>query len=180
MSIGDKIGAIKLPFGAKPKPEHDEKLVQLFKNRADLNELSLLITDLLNDKAKVGKPKLIIDSLTPLFMYKDPQLVVQFLGSIAGKVKAKGGALTATVTTGTVNEDILKRLETLMDMVVELQVVEVEGRKKRRVRFAKARGQRVYEDWVPLFIGSKGISIDVGDDPSKYERLKKALYAKPS
>jgi len=29
MSIGDKIGAIKLPFGAKPKPEHDEKLVQL-------------------------------------------------------------------------------------------------------------------------------------------------------
>lgn len=38
MSIGDKIGAIKLPFGAKPKPEHDEKLVQLFKNRADLKK----------------------------------------------------------------------------------------------------------------------------------------------
>jgi hypothetical protein len=38
MSIGDKIGAIKIPFGAKPKPEHDEKLVQLFKNRADLKK----------------------------------------------------------------------------------------------------------------------------------------------
>ena len=38
MNIGEKIGAIKLPFGAKPKPEHDEKLVQLFKNRADLKK----------------------------------------------------------------------------------------------------------------------------------------------
>jgi hypothetical protein len=38
MSIGEKIGGIKLPFGAKPEPEHDEKLVQLFKNRADLKK----------------------------------------------------------------------------------------------------------------------------------------------
>lgn len=38
MSIGDKIGAIKIPFGSKAAPEHDDKLVQLFKNRADLKK----------------------------------------------------------------------------------------------------------------------------------------------
>jgi phage shock protein A len=38
MTIGEKIGGIKLPFVAKHEPEHDEKLVQLFKNRADLKK----------------------------------------------------------------------------------------------------------------------------------------------
>lgn len=150
------------------------------KNRADLNELSLLIADLLNEKAKLGSPKVVMDSATPLFTYKDPQLVLQFLGSMAGKAKAKGGAFLVTITSGTISEEIARRLETLMDFSVEFRIVEVEGRKKRQLRFAKARGQRIYEDWIPLYIGNQAVSIDVGDDPAKYERLKKALYGKPS
>jgi len=156
----------------------DEKYA--LKNRADMNELSLLISELLNEKAKLGKPKVIVDSVTPLFTYRDPQLVVQFLASSAVKVKAKGGAFAVSLTTGTVNEETFKRLETLMDSCVELRFIEEGGRKKRQFRFAKARGQRIYEEWVPVYIGSKTISIDVGEDPTKYERLKKALYAKPS
>lgn len=145
------------------------------KNRADLNELSLLITDLLKEKAKLGSPKIIMDSATPLFTYKDPQLVVQFLTSMAAKAKAKGAAFIISITSGTVNEEISRRLETIMDFLVELRVLEVDGRKKRQMRIAKARGQRAYEDWVPIYIGTKTISIDVGEDPAKYERLKKAL-----
>ncbi len=150
------------------------------KNRADLNELSLMISDLLNEKAKLGHAKFIIDSVTPLFTYKEPQVVVQFLASTAVKVKAKGAALAVSLTSGTVNDETFRRLETLMDFAVEIRLVEEEGRKKRLMRFVKARGQRIYEDWVPIYIGSKTISIDVGEDPKKYERLKKALYAKPS
>lgn len=150
------------------------------KNRADLNELSLLISDLLLEKAKIGKTKVILDSATPLFTYKDPQLVVQFLGSMAAKVKSRGGGFAMSLTTGTVNDEVFARLETLMDFTIEMRVIDVEGRKKRQMRFAKARGQRIYEDWVPVYIGTKAISIDIGDDPVKYERLKKALYAKPS
>jgi hypothetical protein len=66
----------------------------------------------------------------------------------------------------------------MMDFSEELRFVEEGGRKKRQFRFAKARGQRIYEDWIPVYIGSKTISVDVGEDPAKYERLKKALYAK--
>ncbi|MGA3108486.1 MAG: ATPase domain-containing protein [Candidatus Bathyarchaeia archaeon] len=150
------------------------------KNRADLNELSLMVSDLLNEKAKLGKTKFIIDSVTPLFTYKEPQVVVQFLASTAVKVKAKGAALAVSLTSGTVNEETFRRLETLMDFALEIRFVEEEGRKKRLMRFVKARGQRIYEEWVPIYIGSKTISIDVGEDPKKYERLKKALYAKPS
>jgi KaiC/GvpD/RAD55 family RecA-like ATPase len=145
------------------------------KNRADLNELSLLITDLLNEKTKLGSPKIIMDSATPLFTYKDPQLVVQFLATMAVKVKAKGGAFIVSITLGTINEEIAKRLETLVDIAVELRILEVDGRKKRQMRVAKTRGQRVYEDWIPIYIGNKAISIDVGEDPATYERLKKAL-----
>jgi len=148
------------------------------KNRVDLNELSLLVSNLLNEKVKLGSPKIVIDSVTPLFTYKDPQLVVQFLASTAVKVKAKGGVFAVSLTTGTVSDEIFKRLETLMDTSIELRFVEEEGRKKRQFRFAKARGQRMYEEWVPVYIGSKTISVDVGQDPQKYERLKKALYAK--
>ncbi len=145
------------------------------KSRADLNELSLLITELLNEKAKLGSPKIIMDSATPLFTYKDPQLVVQFLGSIAAKIKAKGGAFLIATTSGTISEEISKRLETLMDFSVELRILEADGRKKREIRIAKARGKRVYEDWVPMYIGNKAISVDVGEDPAKYERLRRAL-----
>jgi KaiC/GvpD/RAD55 family RecA-like ATPase len=145
------------------------------KNRADLNELSLLITDLLNEKARLGSPKIVMDSATPLFTYKDPQLVVQFLASMAAKTKAKGGAFIISITSGTINDEVSKRLETLMDLSVELRILEVEGRKKRQMRIAKTRGKRVYEDWVPIYIGTKAISVDVGEDPATYERLKKAL-----
>jgi len=150
------------------------------KNRADLNELSLLITDLLNEKAKLGNSKIIMDSATPLFTYKDPQLVVQFLASMAVKTKAKGGAFIISITSGTINDEVSKRLETLMDLSVEHRIVEVDGRKKRQIRIAKARGQRAYEDWIPIYIGTKTVSIDVGEDPAKYERLKKALHGTPS
>jgi archaellum biogenesis ATPase FlaH len=150
------------------------------KSRADVNELGLLISDLLNDRAKLGKPKIIIDSVTPLFTYRDPQVVAQFLAATAAKAKAKGGAFAVSLTTGTVNDETFKRLETLMDFSVELRFVEEGGRKKRQIRFAKTRGQRIYEDWIPLYIGSKTVSIDVGEDSEKFERLKKALYSKPS
>ena len=150
------------------------------RNRVDLNELNLMLSDLLNEKGKLRAPKVIVDSVTPLFTFKDPQVVVQFLGSTAVKVKAKGGAFIVSLTTGTVNDETFRLLETMMDSSAELRFVEEEGRKKRQFRFAKARGQRIYEDWVPVYIGSKTISVDVGGDPEKYERLRKALYAKPS
>jgi len=150
------------------------------KNRADLNELSLLITDLLNQKTSVGSPKVIIDSATPLFTYKDPQLVVQFLSSMAAKVKSRGGAFLSSLASGTVSDENVRRLQTFMDFAVEFRTLEIEGRQKRQVRVAKARGQRTYEEWIPIYIGKETISIDVGDDPAKYERLRKAFEAKPS
>ena len=149
------------------------------KNRTDLNELSLLITDLFNEKSKLGNPKIIVDSATPLFTYKDPQLVVQFLSSMAVKVKSKGGAFLTSLTSGTISEENVRRLQTLMDFALELRVIEVEGRQKRQVRVVKARGQRAYEEWIPIYIGTKAVSVDVGDDPKKYERLRKALQSKP-
>jgi KaiC/GvpD/RAD55 family RecA-like ATPase len=148
------------------------------KNRTDLNELSLLITDLFTEKSKLGKPKVVVDSATPLFTYKDPQLVVQFLSSMAVKVKSKGGAFLTSLTSGTVSEENIRRLQTLMDFAIEMRVLEVEGRQRRQMRVAKARGQRAYEEWIPIYIGTKAVSVDVGDDPSKYERLKKALQSK--
>jgi hypothetical protein len=38
MAISEKIGSLKLPFGARPEAEHHDKLVQLFRNRADLKK----------------------------------------------------------------------------------------------------------------------------------------------
>ena len=38
MAIFDKLRLFKLPFGPKPKPAEDERLVQLFKNRAGLKK----------------------------------------------------------------------------------------------------------------------------------------------
>ena len=150
------------------------------KNRTDLNELSLLVTDLLNEKVKLGSPKIIVDSATPLFTFRDPHLVVQFLSSMAVKVKSKSASFITSLASGTVSEENLRQLQTLMDFAVELRILEVEGRQKRQVRLAKARGQRAYDEWIPIYIGKEAISIDVGDDPAKYERLRKAFQSKSS
>jgi len=150
------------------------------KNRADLNELSLLITDLLNEKSKIGSPKIVLDSATPLFTFRDAQLVVQFLGTLAAKIKARSGAFAFSITSGTVDDEVFRKLETLMDFALEMRVLEADGRKKREIKFAKARGQRIFEDWIPVYIGTKTVSLDVGDDPARYERIKRAFYAKPS
>ena len=147
------------------------------KNIADLNELRFLVTDLLEGKSKMGSTKIIMDSVTPLFTYADAELVVPFLGGLAAKAKAKNGALAFSITSGTTNDETVKRLETLMDFALEIRVDEVDGRKKRQMRIAKARGQRIYEEWMPIYIGTKAISIDVGEDPVKYERLKKTLMS---
>ena len=149
------------------------------KNRTDLNELSLLISDLISEKAKLGAPKVIIDSATPLFTYKDAQLVVQFLSSISVKVKSKGASLLTSLASGTVSEENVRRLQTIMDFAVEFRILEIEGRQKRQVRVSKARGQRAYEEWIPIYIGKEAVSIDVGDDPAKYERLRKAFQSGP-
>jgi len=150
------------------------------KNRVDLNELSILVSSLMNEKARLGSPKVFLDSLTPLFNYREPQLVVQFVTSVGAKIKTKGGAFLFSLTSGTVSNEILTRLETTADFVDELRFTELDGRQRRESRWAKARGIRIPEEWFPFYIGAKTISMDVGwDDPAKYERLKRIFRQLP-
>src|SRR3989304_6041446 len=173
---GQGLATIVDCYSALAGTSSDEKYAT--KNRADLNELSLLISEIIEQKLKLGLPKIFLDSTTPLFNYKDAQLVVQFITSTGAKTKTKGGALLFSVTSGTISEEISKRLETTADFVMALQFTEIGDRKKRESRFVKARGVRLYEGWVPFYIGNKAISMDVGwDDPAKYERLKKVFQS---
>ena len=145
-----------------------------------MNELSLLVSSLMNEKGPLGSPKVFLDSLTPLFNYRDPQLVVQFVTSVGAKIKTKGGAFLFSLTSGTVSNETLTRLETTADFVDELRFTELDGRQRRESRWAKARGIRILEEWFPFYIGSKTISMDVGwDDPAKYERLKRIFRELP-
>ena len=111
-------------YSALAGTSSDEKYAM--KNRADLNELSLLIAEIIDQKVKLGLPKILLDSTTPLFNYKDAQLVVQFLTSMGAKTKTRGGALLFSVTSGTIGDEISKMLETTADFVMELQFTEVE------------------------------------------------------
>ena len=88
------------------------------------------------------------------------------------RIRTRGGQRSVAGRPGAATAGPLTRN---WDLSIELRILEVDGRKKRQMRIAKARGQRVYEDWVPIYIGNKAISIDVGEDPAKYERLKRAL-----
>jgi len=89
----------------------------------DLTNVSIYLTSVM-EKMGNHQVTIIVDSLMPIFSETEPKHAVSFLQSIAAKVKKAGGKMIATLSTGSVQPELFHKVESLVDGVVELRMVE--------------------------------------------------------
>ncbi len=86
--------------------------------------------------------KIFLDSTSPLFTRVDPSKVVEFLQDRIAKVKGENATIFFTVGKGTIQENFQRRLEEMVDCVIELEVQKEKKKVVRKVHFKKIRGQK--------------------------------------
>lgn len=98
-----------------------------------------------------------LDSIMPLLTALRVDYLLNFLQSIAAKVKANDGRLCLTVGTAIEKTDMVK-LEEAADCVIETQLQESGKGQRRKLRVKKLRGKPYTDKWVSFQIESgKGI-----------------------
>ena len=114
-------------------------------SHTDLTNLSLNITKCL----EVAGPgaDVYFDSLNALITALRIDYLINFLQSVAAKVKANGGKFCVTVGTGIERTDLTK-LEESSDCVIETELQESGGGQRRRLRIKKLRDRPYIDRWT--------------------------------
>lgn len=125
----------------------------------DLTNVSIYLSTVME---KLGNRNLtiVLDSLIPIFSETESKHAISFIQSIAGKVKKAGGKLIATLSTGSVHPELFHKVESLVDGVVELRMVE-EGQVLRRYLLVRKMDRRHITPRLVQFdiVGGRGIQL---------------------
>jgi KaiC/GvpD/RAD55 family RecA-like ATPase len=111
----------------------------------DLTHLGMSISKSL--QAAGSSADVYMDSLNPLLAVLRVDYVINFLQTVAARVKANNGRLCVTVGTGIEERDLTK-LEESADCVIETQLQESGGGQRRRLRIKKVRGKPYNDRWT--------------------------------
>lgn len=124
-------------------------------SHTDLTGLGMRISKCL-DELGLGTD-IYFDSIMPLLAALRTDYLLNFLQSIAAKVKANEGRLCVTVGTALSKDDLVK-LEEASDCVIETQLQESGRGQRRKLRVKKLRGKPYIDKWVNFQVETgKGI-----------------------
>jgi KaiC/GvpD/RAD55 family RecA-like ATPase len=124
-------------------------------SHTDLTNLGLNISKCL--QAAGPGADVYMDSLNPLITVLRMDYVINFLQTVAARVKANNGRLCITVGAGIDSHDMTK-LEETADCVIETHLQESGGGQLRRLRIKKVRGKPYVDRWIRFRVeAGKGI-----------------------
>ncbi|OGS41616.1 MAG: hypothetical protein A3K67_01625 [Euryarchaeota archaeon RBG_16_62_10] len=128
-----------------PKSSMVDPVVLRASSSSALSEVAEKINEGIN---KVGGPpvRVLIDSLTPLFMEHEAKEVAMFFKTVSSLIK-ESGAMTCVLHRGLLDEDQISVLSSLADGLLEIRMDE-EFRRFVRIKFV--RGLQVTPRWVPF------------------------------
>ncbi|MBO0888578.1 hypothetical protein J2P12_05700 [Candidatus Bathyarchaeota archaeon] len=136
----------------------------------DLTNVSIYLSTVME---KLGNRQItiVLDSLIPIFSETESKHAISFIQSIAGKVKKAGGKLIVTLSTGSVHPELFHKVESLVDGVVELRMVE-EGQMLRRYLLVRKMDRRHITPRLVQFdiIGGRGIQLKLSRLGSLWKR----------
>ena len=119
---------------------------------SDLTNLGLEISRCLDETGRFAD--IYLDSLNPLLTSLRTEYVLNFLQSMAAKVKANGGKFCVTIGTGIEKADMAK-LEEAADCIIETQLQDEKHGQSRRMRIKKLRGQSYIDKWTRFRVERK-------------------------
>ncbi len=135
-----------------------------------LSELGIAISTAIED-LKPKPIRIFLDSTVPLFTRLDTAKVVEFLQDRSAQIKGENGVFFFTIGKGTVEPGLTRRLEEIVDCVIELDVHDKQVETERRMRVKKLRGRRFLHQWVSFKIDQKkGFALL---NPKKWIKKKK-------
>jgi KaiC/GvpD/RAD55 family RecA-like ATPase len=141
------------------------------KDPSDLTELNIQVTAFIG-KAKGGPVTLVLDSLTPIFNGVEEKQAINFIQTLAAKVKKTGGLFIQTASKGAVSDDAAAKLRTMADGVIELSVVRTRGKVHRLLSVVKMERRRISSGSIPFEIDrSRGLVFRV----SRFSLWKKQV-----
>ncbi|MGA3109034.1 MAG: ATPase domain-containing protein [Candidatus Bathyarchaeia archaeon] len=114
-------------------------------SHTDLTNLGLSISKCL--QVAGNGADIYMDSLNPLITALRIDYVINFLQTVAARVKANNGKLCITVGAGIDDRDMTK-LEESADCVIETQLNESGAGQRRRLRIKKLRGKAYNDRWT--------------------------------
>ncbi len=121
---------------------------------SDLNQLSMIFEDIMNDVGKERK-RIVVDSLSTLLLYSDPELALKFLKDFIATAVSQKATILMTIEEGIHDEKTMNILNYLVDGMIEMKF----DMDKRYVRVVKMRETPVSRKWSEFDITEKGIVL---------------------
>lgn len=135
-----------------------------------LSELGIAMSTTI-ENLKQKSTRIFLDSTVPLFTRLNPAKVVEFLQDRSAQIKGENGVFLFTIGKETVEHGLIRRLEEIVDCIIELEVHEEKGEPKRKMRIKKLRGRNFINEWISFKIEQKkGLVLSI---PKKWIRKKK-------
>jgi KaiC/GvpD/RAD55 family RecA-like ATPase len=133
-------------------------------SHSDLTNLGLNISKALETAG--SDADVYLDSLNPLMTVLRADYLVNFLQTVAARIKANNGKLCVTVGTA-IDERDLTKLEQSADCVIETQLQESGNGQRRRLRIKKVRGKPYSDHWTRFRVEeNKGMIFLTRNKPS--------------
>ena len=117
-------------------PKDKPKNTIMLENASDLLALSINLNDI---SLKTTKLRVIFDQLSLITLYNPTMQVVNFLQSLAARIRQRKQSALMVLDTGVIDEQVEKTLHTIVDMVVETKRTEESSGVQQlvRIKFAK-------------------------------------------
>lgn len=119
---------------------------------SDLNQLSMIFEDILNDTEKERK-RIVVDSLSTLLLYSDPELSLKFLKDFIASAISQKSTILFTIEEGIHDEKTVAIVNYMSEGQIEMKF-EMD---KRLMRVTKMRDTAVSRSWSEFDITKKGI-----------------------
>jgi KaiC/GvpD/RAD55 family RecA-like ATPase len=126
-------------------------------NPANLNEININIEKAIG---MLERPvRIILDSLSPLFLHNSPGMMTKFFQVLTSKVKTEYGFILHTLQEGVHDPQIVNTLIYLVDGFLQMKFEE-EDHLVRKFRVHHLKGIPSDPVWVTFRIGKKGFEVD--------------------
>ncbi|MCG3216477.1 MAG: hypothetical protein KAS63_07135 [Candidatus Heimdallarchaeota archaeon] len=127
-------------------PKKKPKNTIFLENANDLLTLSIEINDI---SLKSEKLRIIFDQLSLLTLYNSPMHVLNFLQTLAARIRQRKQTALLLLDTGVINEQTEKTIHTIVDMLVESKRTDDQSGTDQLIRIKFARHK--YEPrWVQV------------------------------